>query len=599
MSQVIDKKAKKKKKLEEDLTNSSITKHKVKVQRRENEEVVEIPSSDLTSVTESFDAERGSIVLIRRTKDLPIKRLAQASMLGRTVEVSSREPKLSHISMVKKKPNIMEIKPIRLAFIKLKKADQSFDNTSKLLEVKLKKPLIRSANPRQRKPSTSPSVKPLTHVKPTPFTTASEIRRIAVQPKEIRPQIEIKGSGRSVVRERAQEAAVVSQPAAEGLEKELEALDFIRLVFGEAGKFIAQDKPVCILVKKGAEELHRAIAMICRDLFRERVGGKPTPAWKQNLEKLLEEWHPIVEGKVIVIENLRIVDQDGDEEKFKEMLKCFFSQDYGFLVIVTDNPERLKRCLDALWPSASNQIIVADYHRLAELNRRQPHLLRELLKILSGNKLRIEIIDNLLRDSRLGEAISAAMEYFDDYLIKEYLDPIRALRGYPELAEQWHKVLASRLDLPNEAAECKLASDIHSALKALIWIYEWRKSKGSATIVLEESTKGCDVHVRIGSGYERYYEVETLFGIGHVLGKLMKKMEKYEKCRGRKDMQIVFAFRNIDILRHLQLLYHFRRFWRKRGYQVEIVGFNLDKGEPIAFEEFLKLANSLSSYLSS
>jgi len=198
----------------------------------------------------------------------------------------------------------------------------------------------------------------------------------------------------------------------------------------------------------------------------------------------------------------------------------------------------------------------------------------------------------------LGESIKAAVERFDDHLIKEYLDPIKALKSYPELAEQWHKVLTSRLDLSDKSAENKLASNIHSALKALIWIYEWQRNKERVTIVLE-GEKECDVHVSVDSGYERYYEIETLFGVGDILKKLVEKMEKYKSYRDRKDVEIVFAFRNIDILRHLQLLYHFRRFWRKRGYQVKIVGFDLSKGEPIAFDDFLKLANSLSSYLSS
>ena len=548
----------------------------------------------MTTVTESFNAEHGSIVSIRRAKDLPIKRLAQGSMLSRTVGVWSREPELSHISTVKKKLSIMEIKHTRPVFIKIKKVNQGFDSVSKVHEIKLRKPSIRSANSPQKKPSTPSSVKPLIHVKPVPFISTPEIRRIAIQPREIRPQIEREESVRSIVRERIQEAVAVSQPAAEGLEEELEIPDFMRLLLGEAMELIAQDKPICILVRKDPEEFHKAIATICRDLFRERVGGKPTPIWKHNLEKLLEEWRPIVEGKVVVIENLGIDDENW-RRKLEEMLKCFFSQDYGFLIIVTEDPKKLKYQLQISLPSISSQIVIADCSTLARLKHQKPHLVGRLLKAISGNKLRIENMEIV----PLGESIKAAVERFDDHLIKEYLDPIKALKSYPELAEQWHKVLTSRLDLSDKSAENKLASNIHSALKALISIYEWRKSKGRATIVLEESAKECDVHVSIGSGYKRYYEVETLFGIGHVLGKLMKKMEKYKECRGRKDMEIVFAFRNIDILRHLQLLYHFRRFWRKRGYQVEIIGFNLDKGEPIAFDDFLKLANSLSSYLSS
>ena len=590
MSQVV-RKTKNKKKIEDSSAKHPTVKHEVKVRRQEVRAIAPAPSGDSTTVLDSSDTGSDSIVSISRVKTPSIMQLIQGPVLRGVVEPSAKEPKLSHVGVVKKRLYPIEIKLTRPKVIRIEKT-QDFDGIPKVCNIGVKEPSIKTADSSQRKSSTSPYFTPPTYVKRIPFITDFEARRITVEPKEVRPRIEKEERVTDVIGERVQKATAVSQIATEDLKKELEVPDLMRLLLGEAGEVIAWDKPVCILVEKSPEELHRAIATVCRDLFRERVGGKPTPVWKENLGKLLEEWRPHVEGKVIVVEDFKIkIDNNDEQRKLEEILKCFFSQDYGFLIIVTEDPKGLKRQLEILLPSVSNQIIVADCSKLVELKYRDPHLLKRLLRIISGNKLSVENVEVM----QLGEVIKTAIEYFDDYLIKEYLNPVKALRNYPELAEQWHKVLASRLDSSNETDEIKLASKVHSALKALIWIHEWRRNKGEAKIMLEECEEKCDVCVKIGGKCERFYEVETLFGVGDILYKLMEKMEKYKK---RKDAEIIFAFRNIDILRHLRLLYLYKRFWNKKGYRVEIVGFDLDKAKPIDFKEFLQLTNSLLSYFS-
>ena len=296
MSQAV-KKAKKKKRLEGDLVKHSINEHKVETRRTKTGEIATIPSKEVRITEKSFDAKDESITPILCVKAPPIRRLAQAQVSKKVVGFLSRRPELSSISKVKKRFYVLEIRPTQPEVVRVKRS-QGSDSASKLCRIRLSEPSIKSINLPQRKPPASSSIKPLKHVKPTPFIITFEIRRITIQPKETRPRVEKGERATVVVEELIQRAATASQPAAEGLEEELEIPDFMRLLFGEAMEFIAQDKPICILVRKDPEEFHKAIATICRDVFRERVGGKPTPIWEDNLEKLLEEWRPIVEGKV-------------------------------------------------------------------------------------------------------------------------------------------------------------------------------------------------------------------------------------------------------------------------------------------------------------
>lgn len=135
------------------------------------------------------------------------------------------------------------------------------------------------------------------------------------------------------------------------------------------------------------------------------------------------------------------------------------------------------------------------------------------------------------------------------------------------------------------------ASKIHSAIKALIWIYEWRRNNGRVNIKLE-SRENSEVSwdVKVEGRTQIVYEVETLYGVGNVLAKLTKKMREIKTC-GKHG---VFVFRNIDILRHLQLLVSFRELWRKEGCSLDIMGVDLERGELVDLDEFVKLMKEVS-----
>ena len=320
-------------------------------------------------------------------------------------------------------------------------------------------------------------------------------------------------------------------------------------------------------------------------MYRERIGGLPTPIWINTINELKEYWNSLVEGRIVVVEKADVDEEGNRLQDLFQILEAFFSQGLGTLVLVMKNPEKLKPKLYKL-PSLADQIIEVDPNRIINLKTYNPELLEQLLKLIRGKPF----TEFDIKLESIGEAIRTAIEHFDKELVKSYLNPLKALKQYPELAREWDKVCASSPELT------KWASKIHSAIKALIWIYEWRRNNGQVEIELESKDNGSskkdgwDLKI---SQLRQVYEVETLFGVGDVLAKLSSKVRKFVDELGCL-WRIVFVLRNIDILRHLRLLYGFVEFWRKQGYEVEVKGVDLEKGQLIDLDEFVKLMKAVS-----
>jgi len=401
------------------------------------------------------------------------------------------------------------------------------------------------------------------------------LERIRLEFKRVSPQAEpisvtFIGGGERV-------ASAIGQPEPSISPEKLEFGDFIRLILGIESDVLSQDRPLCIIVRKDEYEIHKAIAVLLRDLYRERVGGLPTPIWINNIRELKEYWNSLVKERIIVVERADIDEEDNKLQELFQILEMFFSQSLGALVLVMKNPEKLKQELCRLL-SLSDQIIEVDQDRIINLKTYNPELLEQLLKLIRGKPS----IEPDIRLKSIGEAIRTAIEQFDKELIKLYLNPIKALKHYPELAREWDKVWASSPELT------KLASRIHSAIKALIWIYEWRKNDGRVEIELESD----DWDLKIIQ-LQLVYEIETLYGAGDVLAKLSSKMRKFIDKLGY-NWKIVFVLRNVDILRHLRLLHSFVEFWRKQGCEVEVKGIDLEKGELIDLDKFVQLMKAIS-----
>lgn len=365
-----------------------------------------------------------------------------------------------------------------------------------------------------------------------------------------------------IKRERGKEIAKIQEQIAAGVsgeeaEKELELPNFFELLLGKGVGRISEGEPICIIVEKTKEKLEELIKALCRDIYREKIGGKPTPIRKKTVEDLRIEWNSLVERKIIIIEE---VEKRSDGEKLLEMLKGFFSQDMGFLILITSKPSELEN-------EIMKEVISPNIIRVGGLSPGIEGRMEEILKIIRGK----ETVPPFQRES-FGEEFENSVETFDKEL-KKYLNYKKAPS---ELKENWDRLTKCS---PDDYAQ---ASDVHSAMKAFVWMHEWKKSGKRKNPELETEDRGVDVKIE-----DRNYEIETLFGVGDIMSKLTEKTKKYGK-----QEKVYFVVRNLDILRNLPLFLSFKKDWIKAGYKVEFFGLDLDKEKLVPLKEFTKVLKS-------
>ena len=330
-----------------------------------------------------------------------------------------------------------------------------------------------------------------------------------------------------------------------------EIIDFFESLFGnEAGK-IFQGKPVCIIVPKTKEKYEEMLAIVCRDAYRERKGGKPIPIYRKNVNELKIEFEPRVENEVVVVEDTEI-----DNEYLFEVIKGFFSLDIGFLILVTNEPHQLRKKISKNIPSAN----IVEIHPTADIKLKRDRI----LTLVRGRHL-------LTQQLSFGEEFKTSVEEFDKELIEKYLNYRKAP---PELKKEWDKLEACSI----ESGE---ASKEHSAMKAFVWIYEWKLHNKEKIPYIEYESNNKIIDIKID---DKNYEIETLFGVGDAMNKLTKKIKNY--ALGEK---IYFVLRNIDILRNLSLLWSFRSHWRKQGYKIDFLGIDLENKKFLSLNDIVNL----------
>ena len=387
-------------------------------------------------------------------------------------------------------------------------------------------------------------------ISPEVISKIEMVEEVEKEEKEITPTVEMS------------EKEGITALEVSGKEKEeLEFPNFFEFLFGKGAGKISKGKPICIIVPKTKERYEELIATLCREIYREKKGGKPTPIYRETIEELRREFEPRVEGEIVVVENVEKTEK-GYNEYLLKILKGFFSLDIGFLILVTDNSFELEKEIRKV-PSAKTLVI----DPTAELKIFK----EELLRIIRGK-------ESLTQAESFGEEFKGSIEEFDNELVKRYLDYKKAPW---DLKQDWDRLTACSSDDNEEASE------EHSAMKAFVWLYEWKKYGKRKEIVpaLEEKEGNRIVDVKIE---DRNYEIETLFGVGDVMDKLTRKVKNYST-----EEEIYFVLRNVDILRNLSLLSSFKNNWRKQKYQVEFFGLDLDKQNLIPLIDIAKKLKDL------
>ena len=367
------------------------------------------------------------------------------------------------------------------------------------------------------------------------------------------------GNAKKILAELKNKTSVLVGTSAEekASEEGLEILNFFEFLLGKGTGKISEGKPVCIIVEETKEKYEELISILCRDIFREKIGGKPTPIYRETIEELRHEFEPRVGGEIVVVEKV-----EKSSKYLSQVLKGFFSiPNMGFLILVSKNPFKLE---DDIKKEVQPESIIT-ITPPAEIES----IKEELLKFVKGKELPAPV-------RSFGEEFKRSVDVFDDELIKRYLDDKRAPW---ELKQDRDRLIASSSDGE------KKASPIHSAMKAFVWMYEWKKHEKRIIPELEKEEDNRIVDVKIE---DRNYEIETLFGVGDVEGELVKKIKNYSKGE-----RIYFVLRNVDIIRNLPLLSSFKKDWRKAGYKVKFFGIDIDKQELFPLDEFAELVKSL------
>lgn len=359
-----------------------------------------------------------------------------------------------------------------------------------------------------------------------------------------------------------EEAAEVSKAAVEEVSAGFEEVpDFLNFM-GEGASRIFEGKPLCIILPKREERWEHVVATVCREAYREKRGGLPEPLLiLKNLEELKFEFEPRVEGEIVVVEEVKL----GDEEQqlLRRTLSGFFSRGLGYLILVSEDPDGLAAWIKQEVPSVRPHLLEL-YPEMSEAQK------RKVLNFVSG-KLRATPEAKQTAEAGIvveeqvsfGEAFKEAVDAFDRRLA-ELLDFSEAPKKLRKLQD---KLVASAPD------KGEPASEEHSAMKAFVWLYAWKKHQKRVIPELEDE-RGVDVRV-----LDENYEVETFYGVGYPMAKLVDKMRKF-----RRGEKVYFVLRNVSILLHLRDLLTFRKDWRDEGYNVEIFGLDLEAKELIPLD---------------
>ncbi|MDF2955134.1 MAG: hypothetical protein OD815_000750 [Candidatus Alkanophagales archaeon MCA70_species_2] len=344
-----------------------------------------------------------------------------------------------------------------------------------------------------------------------------------------------------------------------GFEEVPDFLDFM----GEGASRIFEGKPLCIILPKREERWEHVVATVCREAYREKRGGLPEPLLiLKNLEELKFEFEPRVEGEIVVVEEVKL----GDEEQqlLRRTLSGFFSRGLGYLILVSEDPDGLAAWIKQEVPSVRPHLLRLNPEMSEEQKRKVLSFVSGKLRATPEAKQTAEAGIVVEEQVSFGEAFKEAVDAFDRELEK--------FLGFSEAPKKLRKLRDKLVASAPDKGEP--ASGEHSAMKAFVWLYAWKKHQKRVIPELEDE-RGVDVRV-----LDENYEVETFYGVGYPMAKLVKKIQE----KFRRGEKVYFVLRNVSILLHLRDLLTFRKDWRDEGYNVEIFGLDLEAKELIPLD---------------
>lgn len=339
--------------------------------------------------------------------------------------------------------------------------------------------------------------------------------------------------------------------------------DIHKKLFFLGGSSSAEDFKIIAVPDK--QEYYEFVAMNFRDVYRIEHGGNVYDVVrKQDIDELKEEFGKQTASHEIVI--VKISDGMLNKDNMRYIMDIIKNKPYqglGLVVFVVSNPAKFREEI-----GTSDDVLIleeSDFQQLLEKST-------ALTKIIQGFN------NYSVSSGNFGDEFKNSIVEFDRK-IEQYKDALfveEKLKGFEEALDYFTKNI-DLLDATQSSSE-KEASDIHSGMKGFIYVCEVKNGNKAEFEADEE-------HQADVAAGDKYYEAETLFGRKDVMKLLAEKMKKDGYSSG--NQQIVFTFRNIDIIRNF---FYLRQFLKhNKDSKIEICGFDLEHEKLISLGEIIKV----------
>ncbi len=364
--------------------------------------------------------------------------------------------------------------------------------------------------------------------------------------------------------------------------------NIIQKLGNATGTFI--DKPVCIILPKLDNESYvYSVALICRELYRIRKGGRPNPRWlsegsKEEIERYMRAGDMIFvidDSKSKVLPDFGKIKSSSDlfecvrKSKLFDRLHELFSQSYGFIIFH----------IDGRWAEEFAKVIEEDagyyIYKLIRLypTIHSPKVKRRLASMCWG----FVKVDGKNFDELFG---NAEKKYYQK--LEEANKDVELTHWINQDSNAGDEHEALKVIVAEALAKemgAKNRSEIIKMLKEGKIKTEYEFEEGRADLYMELP----DMKV--------YLEIETFYGTKDPISRKLdnETLNKYKIYKSRKDIKICVIILGLHILLFLRELLKLKRLYREEhNLNVEFYTIDVENKQLIPLQQVLRQLKQLN-----
>ena len=383
--------------------------------------------------------------------------------------------------------------------------------------------------------------------------------------------------------------------------------NFRKIVFPECQELIRtfSDRPICIILSKRPFDSHvYMLALICRELYRIRKGGKPIPRWlskesTDEIEEFLEVGNRLFiidDSEYEMLPDFSERKSEGEkktkghegrvrESKLLDRLHELFSQDYGFIIfnvkellshqLYEEIKKRVNYCIPKLIFIKFKGLHPYVKERIASMSWGFVDTNGKTFDELFGNaeKNYYNELETIYNDIELRDWVKQDPDASFEHEALKILTVMALAR---KLGAKSKDDIINMLKGNRIRTECEIKKD--------------NKKNGNSN-----GGKGiADICVDM-EGYKEYVEIETFYGVGDPISKLKQTLSKYKGLKPGNRVSIVVQ--GLHMLLYLRDLISLKNIYR-REHGIEVDFYTIDVKTPrlISMKEVIKILKELSMY---